>query len=123
MSDYDAMEITVLNSPREQLEKMSDHEVNLAVAKKLGLDTEVGNMRYKGGAMIGEFVFAYLTPTLQVRFEPCTNWNDVMPIAIDNKIEMLVYYNDVWIARKAKIYSLNQNPRRAICEVFLMMGI
>jgi hypothetical protein len=106
---------------RKQLDKMGCHDVNLAVAKKLGLGTEVGRNEYKSGAVIGEFVFVYLKPNSKVRFEPCTNWNDVMPIAIDNQISIEPYFNSVWMVRKSKTYSLNQNPRRAICEVFLMM--
>jgi len=118
---------------KEQLDKMRDHEVNLAVAKKLGLDTEVGNMRYKGGAIIGEFVFTYHTPSLQVRFEPCSNWNDVMPIVIAQGIGIAqmangntrVYHYTPFIGKNGNrsgfLNNDNPNTTRAICEVFLMM--
>jgi hypothetical protein len=100
---------------KEQLGAMSDHDITLATAKKLGLETKVYTNRH------ASFVDAKNKHNSWDCFEPCNRWDDVMPIAIDNQISIEPHYNDVWIVRKGEIFSLGVNPRRAICEVFLMM--
>ena len=101
---------------KEQLDRRSDHEVSLAVAKKLNLDYQY----YSDNANDG-FVEVLNEEYIWDCFNPYENWNDVMPIAIDNQISIEHHSNTAWVARKGEIFSLGVNPKRAICEVFLMM--
>jgi hypothetical protein len=103
----------------DQLQTMTDDEVDIAVAKKHGVEYETYRDLSNGGR-------AYSF------FQPCKNWNDVMVIA--EKYDIVVYAKDgCAIFSKCLeefrgecqedifIESENDNPRRAICEVFLMM--
>jgi len=104
---------------KEQLDAMSDHDITLATAKKLGLETKVYTNRH------ASFVEVKNKYNSWDCFEPCTNWNDVMLIAEKYGIS-LIYRNVNKMIPMAKFddsnFQSNKNPRRAICEVFLMMG-
>lgn len=113
-----------MNYTREQLVNMSDHEVNLAVAKKLdnGYADDGFNRVTKVGKTRGGNHYTR-------EFAPCERWNDAMPIAERYGIHVSfdVYPNTTDICASSDLFddnpvsSENKNPRRAICEVFLMM--
>lgn len=103
----------------EQLKDCINHGINLAVAKKLKLDFEVRD--YQGL----EIVIPEKEDNLdECLFDPCNNWNDVMPIAEKYELQIDLRSNTCYhpVCDTAYI-STNKNPRRAICEVFLMMDI
>jgi hypothetical protein len=107
---------------KEQLDNMDDVQIDLAVSKKLGL---IG-----GIVRIEQSKKEYIELTdkggqKRTVFAPCECWDDVMPIAISEWISFDTHGNGVG---KYTAYSygstftaVNKNPRRAICEVFLMM--
>ena len=124
MSDYDAMEITAPNTSQEKLEVMSDYEINLAVAHKLNYKT----MCVENANDDIELFVIYdkdhgLHHAGWIGFSPCEDWSDVMQILEKYKIGLEPYFNETWVARKKNINNRNLNPKRAICEVFLMMDI
>lgn len=57
----------------------------------------------------------------------CANPNDTMPIAFANDIEFLrrrgIGEKREFIASKNLINSVNKNPYRAICEVYILMSV
>jgi hypothetical protein len=57
----------------------------------------------------------------------CTNPNYIMPIAIANDIEFVrrkgIGDRREFIASKNLINSVNKNPYRAICEVYILMSV
>lgn len=97
-----------------QIEEMSNYDVNVAVAKKYNPE----NSKVEG------WLDGFLP-----KFNPCSNWNDVMPIAL--KYGMVIELSQLSGTRVS--YSINfdlndkykeswdENPCRAICEVFLMI--
>ena len=56
----------------------------------------------------------------------CSNPNDIMPIAISNDIEFVrrkgIGDRREFIASKNLINSVDKNPYRAICEVYILMS-
>ena len=68
------------------------------------------------------------------RFDPCTNPNDIMPIAVDNRINLMspLEHKDKWMASATQgggnwsindFNAANTNPYRAICEVYILMMV
>ncbi|RUM91026.1 MAG: hypothetical protein DSZ27_07135 [Thiomicrospira sp.] len=124
---------------QEQLSKMSDLEINMAVAKKAyrteGFDTEFPKV-FSDKSSVGWLWLSKVSPAYQTCgigfFRPCENWNDIMPIAKENKIS-LTWCDDGDALVTDSIIDLecgfecievkSNNPERAICEVFLMMDI
>jgi hypothetical protein len=112
---------------KEQLDAMGYHDITLAVAKKLGLETKVYTNRHSSFVEIKNEYNSWDC------FEPCDRWDDVMPIAIENGIGLAQMANGNTRAfcytafidkRGNRVGFLNNdhpNPRRAICEVFLMI--
>ena len=115
---------------KEQIDKMSNNEIHVAVAKKAGLDYEV--VESDNGP--------YVTTTVhgKLPFSPCELWQHVMPIATNYDISLLmdesraVVFDDMLDTDSTLdddgliiigLESRHENLRRAICEVFLMMGI
>ncbi len=98
---------------KEQLEKMSDDEVELALAKKFGRtlistsDDGFSDMEFSDIDM--------------------NNWNDIMPLAVEHGISLLKRHDD-WCALLNKplgvdIYLCDKSPQRAIACCLLMMEI
>mgnify|MGYP003637530171 FL=1 len=71
-------------------------------------------------------------------YNPCHNPNEIMPIAFANRISIEIADNDdEWIATHGTSYdhsyyypvrnweheSVNANPLRAICEVYILMSV
>lgn len=108
----------------EHLAEMSDHEINLAVAEKLSLEHFILHDEVRAYHFFGEI-------KCHNAFSPCSNWNNVMPIAERYAISVKFpsFYREIPEARKyihkkdCYLSCNNQNPKRAICEVFLMMDI
>jgi hypothetical protein len=94
---------------QEQLNEMSDHEINIAVADKRGL--QLGS---------------------NWSYQPTMRWDEVMPIAEKYGIDVtnslsINATNDVadWLDEYyiGVLSSSNKNPKRAVCEVFLQLEI
>jgi hypothetical protein len=121
---------------KEQLDRMDDVQITLAVAKKLGLVGRIVRLekleRPSKEWRIVEYVEITCTDN-QTRtvFKPCESWDDVMPIAekYEMKLDINDIYSEVMVTEPCcDTYSVlaeshNSNPRRAICEVFLMMDL
>jgi hypothetical protein len=105
-----------MNYTQTQINEMSDFDINLAVAKKLGHETKVYANKHSSFVEIKNEYNSWDC------FEPCTNWNDIMPIAEGYHIEMNPAMGFAW-HNLGGLVSENKNPRRAICEVFLMMEV
>jgi hypothetical protein len=109
---------------KEQLDKMDDVQMDLATAKKLGLVGRIVRIEQSKKECIELTDKGSQKRTV---FSPCSNWNDVMPIAVKHRMVVDTEWPDVRIMDYSGectdiIYrSGNKNPRRAICEVFLMM--
>lgn len=109
----------------EQLRTMSDHEINSEVAEIIFRDTalisysDVDVMIHPHGGSGG------------VIFDPCNDWNDVMPISKEYRISIdyLEENENYWeVFRFPDVYEgkhVNEaegvSIQRAVCEVFLMM--
>jgi len=111
---------------REQLEKMSDDEINVDLhCKLLGEPWEI---------------FAEVSDSLKQLclhdaagnpyFEDvpnyCNSWNDIMPLAVEYKISLVnVLGNNMWKSRdvEADIEVWSGSPQRAIACCLLMMEI
>ena len=110
---------------QEQIDKMSDHEINLAVAKKNFVRNE----------LIKDHKTHVIVTTVGLggsNFNPCKTWNDVMLIAEKYDIGVYPGSNYAYFSKCLEMFrgecqesisveSTNKNLRRAICEVFLMM--
>lgn len=109
----------------EQLKEMSDHEINIAVAEKLNLNFQVS----KTSGVPKECCIALKDGygIYSVLFDPCSRWDDVMPIAENSDIWVYSTGNPVAgfgnSSHKRYYESFNKNPKRAICEVFLMLDL
>lgn len=96
---------------REQVEKISDMDINLAVGKI-----------YRGRrAMMADSTEAFI---------PCHNWDDAMQIAKANEMSIEFLGGETgdlsivcYQGAHSPICVKSLNVRRAICEVFLMMEI
>lgn len=104
----------------EQLKEMSDHEINIATVEKLKFDYFISDGHIRVYKFIGKV-------KCHDNFNPCLSWNDVMTIAEKYKInpdfqvlDKGVYAASSFLGQKI---SVSTNPKRAICEVFLMMDI
>jgi hypothetical protein len=116
----------------EFLAGCSDSQINHGVAwleaKKLSFSEDCQVRSYKDNliSLDGEFDFV-----------PCSNSNDIMPIAFANKISLEIADDDKdWAATQGASYdhsyfylkdcdyiSENANPLRAICEVYILMSV
>lgn len=112
----------------KQLSEMSDFQVDRDTAiKAFGKDNvKVVQARHEPDVLV-------LKPGMEhvgfVGFDPTSNWADVMPIA--EKYGMVVELSTLSGTKVSHgveeigryIENWNENPKRAICEVFLMMEI
>lgn len=102
----------------EQLEEMSDHDINVAVAEKQDLPFKL--MSGRNGKWVeieGREGFSY---------SPTSLWQHVMPIAEKHDISVRFIDGIVEFDNETDDYHsalINGNPKRAICEVFLQMNI
>jgi hypothetical protein len=106
----------------EDLRKMSDADINLAVARKLYPKYEI---LAQGIRDVEDVCLGLPSSYKKKLFNPCFNWHQVMGIAEDNKIDVCFPEHGGSLCCSKDRYeniSENPNPRRAICEVFLMMG-
>lgn len=98
---------------KEQLDEMSDYEIDIAVANKDKIpENALNSIKSRAWSYLGD-------------------WNNVMPIAEKYGIDVCfsgalgkistTYCLDLPVDNRCE--SDNKNPRRAICEVFLMMEI
>lgn len=102
---------------QEFLSKCTDDEINKGVAwieaKRLGFDNPCEYMSQNG------FIFS-----TKWAFSPCTNPNDIMLIAFANRIDVIARgIDNDWYAAYGKHKTLNANPLRAICEVYILMSV
>ena len=104
--------------------ELSDFEINKLVAELLGFETgwQSGS---KIGIADGSFCGGYV--------DYCNNDADCMPIAWDKKIGIEQTIDGLWVAciiserhkngipKRWSHWAESENPRRAICECFLLM--
>ena len=115
----------------EQLNKLSDYEINCAVAEKLGLEIYTG-FKYGDGSVCVKADVGYKSssPPFSVR-DYCNNPNDYMPIAekylidiefddIGGRIAVCGYWEDKarksWVSAKS-----NRKTGKSVGTAFLMM--
>jgi len=104
---------------QEELSGMSDFDINKLVAKLSGIEFWTSSR--------------HVIPNSQIRgdtLDYCNNPSDIMPIAFESFIGVdpvsngrdfmaYIYSSD---RRTYKYFSINKNPLRAICEVFILMN-
>lgn len=109
----------------DQIEKMTDFEINRNVAVKLFGRGGVKVVEHSGDREV-MVVWPEMKHVGHVEFWPTSSWNYAMTIAEKYGISLnfrvgqglfpLAKFDDSRL-------SINKNPRRAICETFLMMDI
>lgn len=103
---------------QEQLNEMSDNEINLAVANLLS------HKNYTNESTIRTNNFEEWMQLNDVIFNPCGNWNDVMPIAEKYGIEVAPRSKTAWAYDEDGVNQVVcKDAKRAICGVFLMMEV
>lgn len=110
---------------------MSNHEVGLAVAKKLArfrvalkLSPIISAVEYKHPTR--PWVEIQYSNGKMEEFNPCLRWDDVGPIAEKFKIGINWNYMgdpEKTMAGFGLCPVVNKNAKRAICESFLMIDI
>lgn len=108
---------------QEQLEAMSDLEINRLVADRMGgYAGDVGDWMPEGVKVNCEGGFFY------EERDYCNNPSDIMPIAIENKISLHFMRADNRVQafhsmplNQPSIYHHDLNPYRAIAIVYLLM--
>lgn len=121
-----------MSQQREVLQRMSDLEVNTAIAE-LFISKNV-----KGTCSVRKYEPTKLEVlqdldvsrcvTLQIgcliyKFAPCENANDIMPMAFSMKISLSPYM-DIWIAEiiATGLSYADRNPLRAVACLILLVG-
>ena len=115
----------------DQLNQMTDYELNCAVAEKLGLDVRNKTISGRYLSTNGTAVLCSPKGEIQVWKDYCNTPNDYMPIAIEHGIDIEF---DVMSADGEKVVcctwaaaggETEDYPRaqtgRAVCIAFLMM--
>jgi len=110
---------------KKRLELLSDLEVNKLVAKEVNAYHPVPK-EFKSD-YVGD-TECYFDERRVIYFchdDYCNNPEDIMPIAIENKIGLLSAF-DVWYATvghytQPAMKVCHENPYRAICILFLLM--
>ena len=87
--------------------KMSDFEINKAVATALGMDVS-------GATEENNIMYGYVP-------DICNNPSDAWPIIFENEISLVVVEDGVWIARFGSVFDESSNPLRSAMIVYLMM--
>lgn len=118
---------------QEFLSQCTDEQINFGVAWLEAKSDKSNCWRIPYNNMLFKNIINH-------EFEPCTNPNDIMPIAFANEISLKscdeydVDGNIVkqWVAYNGGDYrqveykkerSWNANPLRAICEVYILMSV
>ena len=100
-------------------DEMSDFEINLAVAKKLGLVVSTESHGHNAVEARGDDGYhAWFT------IDYCNNWADIGPIIVDNRITIAPYQDESqgWFATTDTSFFVDDiNPLRAAAICFLMM--
>lgn len=117
---------------KEQLDNMTDAEINAKVSQSwLPCDYYISEDGVIYLTNVNTYLGAHGEPEERTevygRFSPCSSWNDVMPILTAYKLIMDWVGDECFISSCVMpphpVCSYNENPRRAICEVFLMMNV
>ena len=114
----------IIKYTQDELKTVGDRGINRLVAKHLFNDCRTRHVR--GG---GDSISVDEQSGKIYDFVNCPN--DIMPIAFENYIDLDAPINGcprkVWTAARyynpeiRRIKSKNENPLRAICEVFILM--
>lgn len=102
------------------MSKLSDHELNRAIAEYLELPIIIDWL---------DGVFIRNDDGSHYEFDPCNNWNDLMPLVIEHKIS-LDWDSFSWAAFQAAFHKDGEflgsgyettliNPQRALAECLL----
>jgi len=95
--------------------KMSDEQINTAVAMALG--------EKAGEPVNGMQLIAVDGEYLSSSFDPCNSWADAGPILFKNGIGIGIYgYGEWGASNTSHTYVHGTNPLRAAMIVFLMMN-
>lgn len=115
---------------QEFLSQCSDEQINKGVAWLEAINLDINTMQR---LIIISAISRRIFKSWRV-FHPCTNPNDIMPIAFSNRINLIspLEHKDKWAASATKgggNWSINDfkavstNPLRAICEVYILMSV
>lgn len=113
---------------QEFLSQCSEEQINKGVA---WLESKKGVKAFSQRRdQLLKFTSLSVSYGLASNFNPCTNPNDIMPIAFANKVDIRHDY-DVLESVTALIgneddylyWATNTNPLRAIAEVYILMSV
>lgn len=111
----------VMKYSKEEVMKMSDSDINKAVAYSIGLDFFVGDCG-------GVFIISHVANQGCDKFDPCNVANDAMPIIISNLITLegdktpsgsSKWWNVISVCGNYFVEFRN-NPLRGAMEVYLI---
>jgi hypothetical protein len=115
---------------REQLEKMSDAEINEALHEKRGFS------RVQKGCWGSNMVFGVNADGDYIYRDYCNSWEDIMPMAAEYEIDLiqslyikLTATTDAeesikhGLGASGEFYYQDEKPQRAIACVLLMMEL
>lgn len=91
---------------------MTDFELNKAIAKKLGLNIYAPDV-------LSEGVWTHVgNPMSEQLKDYCNNWNDLMPLVLDNHIQIYIHSKDHYnIDDKLAVHKCNVQRVLAECSL------
>ena len=120
-----------MNYTKKEIKKMTDLEINLAVAKKFFDSPYNQDIIITKGFLSGIMkMFKEVRPKVMVEyigggictnyfnFDPCNSWKDIGMFIEESGVNINF---DERLAYNGKIKSTNPNIKRAICEVYLLV--
>lgn len=124
-----------MNYTREQLEQMSDFEINKALANKIGW--EVADICDKSSlGMTTNFHQRYPNTIWalkragdaweQICFTGSDGWNDIMPLAVEYDVTYIKHYKTAYSKLNGDRYDkmfTSESPQRAMACCLLMMEL
>lgn len=98
---------------------MSDFKINKRVAELLNIDAEEDF-----DTDTNKTVLVIKTNYSYRLFDPCNKWEDAGRIMEDYEFGMKKINKSEWVVlnKTGHLFHVDNNPRRAICIVFLMMN-
>lgn len=106
-------------------EEMSDFEINVAVAKAIGLDVQYQSMRNDGRVLVVVKLDFGVERYYRIP-DYCSDWSDAGPVMVENRIG--IYPSEgpdfmPWMASPvgSGLLYTDKNPLRAAMIAFLMM--
>lgn len=104
---------------RSQAQRMTNHEIAIAVAKKLGYRFRTTETNVYLAKLHSKDVIS-----VEGVFKPYERWDDCMPIAVKYNMSLHEETAQIFDEQYNLILSCNSvSVQRAICELFLMMEL